>query len=69
MIASLKSSRFDIFPGFFPLFAPQYERVLVSISFMPISNTVHIDGFDVVQELAVLKSPCGAFETLGSMGQ
>ena len=54
--ATLKSSRFDL-SWILSVCVPQYDHVLVSISFMTSSNIVYIDGFEVVQVLAVLNSP------------
>ena len=39
------------------VFIPQDEHVLVSISFLPSSNVVHVHGLEVVEVLVVLKSP------------
>ena len=39
------------------VFIPQYENVRVSIPLLPSSNVVYVDGLEVVEVLAVLRSP------------
>ena len=47
------------------VFIPQYEHVLVSIFFIPVSNIVHVDGFEVSMYLQYISNP-SVFDRLKS---